>query len=119
LDTLIHQLRFLGSQQHPSSGVLLTSYSTWETENCLAKLDLESTGGDKVLWLFGRSKISKHLQLCGRAKYRATSKNVESRNPLSGSEELRSSAFSKILLSFLVRFEHLSLIFYKLPSASI
>jgi len=27
--SLIHQLRLLGSQQHPQSGVLLTSFSTW------------------------------------------------------------------------------------------
>jgi len=29
--SLIHQLRLLGSQQHPQSGVLLTSFSTWGT----------------------------------------------------------------------------------------
>jgi len=47
--SLIHQLWFLGSQQHTQSGVLLTSFSTWETENGLAEINLESTGGDKGL----------------------------------------------------------------------
>ena len=45
--SLIHQLRLLGSQHHPQSGVLLTSFSTWGTENSLAGINLESTGGDK------------------------------------------------------------------------
>ena len=47
--SLIHQLRLLGSQQHPQSGVLLTSFSTCGTENILAEINLESTGGDKGL----------------------------------------------------------------------
>jgi hypothetical protein len=47
--TLIHQLRLLGSQQHPQSGVLFTSFSNWGTENSLAEIHLESKGGDK--WL--------------------------------------------------------------------
>jgi hypothetical protein len=42
--SLIHQLRLLGSQQHPQSGVLLTSFSTWGAENSLAEINLESTG---------------------------------------------------------------------------
>jgi len=41
---LIQQLRLLGPQQHPQSGVLLTSFSTWGTENSLAEINLESTG---------------------------------------------------------------------------
>jgi hypothetical protein len=51
---LVHQLRLLGFQQYPQSGVLLTSFSTWETENSLAEINVESTGeggggGDKGL----------------------------------------------------------------------
>ena len=42
--SLIHQLWLLGSQQHLQSGLLLTSFSTWGTENSLAKINLESTG---------------------------------------------------------------------------
>ena len=42
---LIHQLWLLGSQQHPQSGVLLTSISNWETENSLAEISLEISGG--------------------------------------------------------------------------
>jgi hypothetical protein len=45
----IHQLGLLGSQQHPQSGVLLTPFSAWGTENSLAQINLESTGGDKGL----------------------------------------------------------------------
>ena len=40
--SFIHQLRLLGSQQHPQSGVVLTSFSTWGTENSLAEINLES-----------------------------------------------------------------------------
>jgi len=47
--SLIHQLRLLGSKQHPQSGVLLTSFSTWGTENSLAEINLKGTGGDKGL----------------------------------------------------------------------
>ena len=49
---LIHQLRLLGSQQHPQCGVLLTLFSTWGTENSLAEINLESAGGDKGLLNF-------------------------------------------------------------------
>jgi hypothetical protein len=37
--SVIHQLQLLGSQQHPQSGVLLTSFSTWGTENSLAEIN--------------------------------------------------------------------------------
>jgi len=48
--SLIHQLQLLGSQQPLQSGVLLTSFSTWGTENSLVEINLESTGGgDKGL----------------------------------------------------------------------
>jgi len=40
--SLIHQLRLLGSQQHPQSGVILTSFSTWGTDNSLVEIKLES-----------------------------------------------------------------------------
>jgi len=45
--SLINQLRLLGSQQHPQRAVRLTAFSTWGTENSLAEINLESTGGDK------------------------------------------------------------------------
>jgi hypothetical protein len=47
--SLIQQLQLLGSQQHPQNGALLTSFSTWGTENDLAETNLESTGCDKGL----------------------------------------------------------------------
>jgi len=40
----IYHLRLFGSQQHPQSGVILTSFSTWGTGNSLAEINLESTG---------------------------------------------------------------------------
>jgi hypothetical protein len=43
--SLIHQLRLLGSQQHPQSGILFNSFSTWGTENIMEEINLESTGG--------------------------------------------------------------------------
>ena len=75
--SLIHQLRFLGSQQHSQSGVLLTSFLTWRTENSLAMINPGITGRDRGLLQILGSKIGKHLQLCVRAHYRATRKNVD------------------------------------------
>ena len=50
--SLIHQLRLLGSQYHPPSAVLLTSFSTLGTENSLAEINLESKGVIKVCNIF-------------------------------------------------------------------
>jgi hypothetical protein len=72
--SLIHQLRLLGSQQYPQSGVLSTSISTWVTENSLAEINLENTWMIKSCNIFFGSKLAKHLQLCGRAHYRAKRK---------------------------------------------
>jgi hypothetical protein len=47
--SLIHQLWLLGSQQHPQSGVLLTSFSTWGIENSLAEINIDSMGGEGVI----------------------------------------------------------------------
>jgi len=47
--SLIHHLRLPGSQQHPQSEVLLTSFSTWGTENSLAEINLYSTEDGKEL----------------------------------------------------------------------
>jgi hypothetical protein len=55
--SLIHQLRLLGSQHHPQCGVLLTSFSTWGTENSLAEIILESTVGDKEFNIFLDQKL--------------------------------------------------------------
>jgi hypothetical protein len=43
--SLIHQLQLIGSQQHQQNGVLLTSFSTWGTQNGLVEINMESTGG--------------------------------------------------------------------------
>jgi len=80
--SFIHQLWLLGSQQHQQSGVVLTSLSTWGTENSLAKINLESTGVKKGCNIFLGSKIGKHLELRVWAHYHATRKNLESRTQL-------------------------------------
>jgi len=41
---LIHQLRLLGSQEYPLSGVLYISFSTFGIENSRVKINLEITG---------------------------------------------------------------------------
>ena len=79
--SLIHQLWLLGSQQHPQSGVLLTSFSTWWSENSLAEINLESMGVLKGCIIFLGVK-NLQLQLCGRAHYHATRKSIESRTQL-------------------------------------
>jgi hypothetical protein len=56
--SLIHQLWLLGSQQHPQSGVLVTSFSTWGTENSLAEINLESMGGKKGCNNFLHQKLA-------------------------------------------------------------
>jgi len=63
--SLIHQLRLLGSQQHPPSGVLLTSLSTWETDNSLAEINLESTGVIKGCNIFWGQKLANTCSFVG------------------------------------------------------
>jgi len=63
--SLIHQLRLLGSQQHPEIGVHLTSFSAWGTENSLAEINLESTGGDNVLELYLDQILAKTSNILG------------------------------------------------------
>jgi hypothetical protein len=49
----LHPLRLLRSQQHPQSGVLVTSFSTWRTENSLAEINVENTEvikGCNIFW---------------------------------------------------------------------
>ena len=100
--SLIHQLRLLGSQQHPQSGVLLTSFSTLGTENSLVGINLESRGRViKCCNIFWGSKIGKHLQLCGRAHYRATRKNLDSRTQLDETVECASGGDPSILYKIL------------------
>ena len=47
--SLVHQLRLLGSEQQPQSGIRLISFSTWGTGNSLAEVNMESTEGDELL----------------------------------------------------------------------
>jgi hypothetical protein len=69
---LIHQLRLLGSQQHPPNGVLLISFSSWGTENSLAEINLESTAVIKGCNFFGVKNWQTFAALW--AHYRATRK---------------------------------------------
>ena len=43
--SLIYQIQLLGSQYHPQTAVILTSFSTWGIENSPAEISLGSTGG--------------------------------------------------------------------------
>jgi hypothetical protein len=51
--------------------------------------------------IFGGSKIGKHLQLCGRAHYRATRKNLESRTQLDELDECASGGDPVLFYKFL------------------
>ena len=62
---------------------------------------MESTGGVKGLKLFLGSKIGKHLQLCGRAHYRATRKNLKNRTQLDEPAECASGDDPLILYKIL------------------
>ena len=66
--SLIHQLRLLGSQQHPQIGVVLTSFLTWGIENSLAKINLESRlrGVLKDCNIFGGKKLANTCSCVGR-----------------------------------------------------
>jgi hypothetical protein len=63
--SLIHQLRRLGSQQHPHSGAFLTSFSTWGKENSLADINLEITGVIKVCNIFWGQKLANTCSFVG------------------------------------------------------
>jgi hypothetical protein len=100
--SLIHQVRLLGFQQHPQSGVLLTLFSTWGTENSLAEINMESTRAIKGCNIFWGSKISKQLQLCGRAHCRATrKKTLESKTQLDEPVECASEGDPLLLYKIL------------------
>jgi hypothetical protein len=99
--SLIHQLRHLGSQQHPQSGVLLTPFSTWGTENGLAEINMESAEVVKGCNIFWGSKIGKNLQLCGQAHYRAKIKNIASRTQLDEPVECASGGDPLLLYKIL------------------
>jgi len=99
---LIHQLRLLGSHQHMQSGVLLTSFSVCRKDS-LAEINLESTGVIKGCKILGGSKIGTHLQLCGRAHYRATRKKISEaergwKNPLNALQEAIHYCFIKFCI---------------------
>jgi hypothetical protein len=99
--SLIHQLRFLGSQRHPQSGVLLTSFPTWGRENSLAEINLETKRVIKGCNIFGGQKLANTLQLCWRAHYRATRKNLESRTQLDEPAECASGGDPLLLYKIL------------------
>jgi hypothetical protein len=82
----INPLRLLGSQQHPQSGVLVTSFSTWGAENSLAEINLERTGVIKGCNIFWGQKLANACSFVGGRII--VQKNLKSRNPLSESEKL-------------------------------
>ena len=103
--SLIHQLQLLGSQQHPQSRVLLTSFLTCETEkNSLTEINLDITGVIKGCNIFWGSKTGKQLQCYGRAHFRST-RNIwttERRwtNPLNALHEAIHYSFIKFCIYY-------------------
>jgi hypothetical protein len=69
--SVIHQFRLLGFQQHPQSGVLLTLFSTWGTQNSLVEINLESMGVIKGCNIFGGKKLANTRSFVRGALYRA------------------------------------------------
>ena len=100
--SLIHQLRLLGSQQHPQRGVLLTSFSTWGTENSLAEINLESTGVTKVVTFFGVKNWQTFAGLwagalsCKKKKFSTEKRSWT--NPLSALQEVIQYSFLKFCI---------------------
>jgi hypothetical protein len=70
-------------------------------KNSLAEIKLQSTGSDKGSQHFFGSKIGKQLQLCGRAHYRTTRKNLDSRTQLDKSIECASGGDPLLLYKIL------------------
>jgi hypothetical protein len=105
--SLIHQLLLLGSQQHPQSGVLLTSFSTWGPENSLVKINLESTGVIKGSKIFCGQKLANTCSFVGRRIIVQQEKisRAERRltNPALGGDPLLLSKILHLLFSPLVR----------------
>jgi len=62
----------------PQSKVLLTSFSTWERENSLAKINLESTGVIRGCNIFGGQKLANAAVWAGA--FRATRKKSREQN---------------------------------------
>jgi hypothetical protein len=95
-------LWLLGSQQHPQSGVLLTSFSTWGTENSLAEINLESTGGDKRVLTFLGQKLANTCNFVGGriiVQQEKISRAVHSwRNPLIALQEALYYSFTKFCI---------------------
>jgi hypothetical protein len=60
-----YKLWLLGSQQHPQSGVLLTSFSTWGTENSLLEINLKSKGVIKGCNIFCVQKLANTCSFVG------------------------------------------------------
>jgi len=76
--SLIHQIWLFGSQQPPQSGVLLTSFSTWETENSLAEIHMEDTGVINICNIFGGQKLANICSFVGGRIIVQKEKNFES-----------------------------------------
>jgi hypothetical protein len=100
--SLIHQLRLLVSQQHPQSGVLLTSFSTWGTENSLAEINLESTGSDKEFNICLGKNLANTCSFVGRRIIMQQEKISRGKrswtNPLNALQEAINYSFIKFCI---------------------
>jgi hypothetical protein len=104
--SLIHQLRRLGSQQHPEIGALLTSFLTWGSENNLAEKYLDITGGFNGCNISGVKNWQTLAALWANA-LPCNKKNLESRTqldaPASGGDPLLLYKILHLLFFPLVR----------------
>jgi len=79
---LIHQLRLLGSQQHPQSGVLLTAFSNRGTENSLEETIWRIWGVIKGCNIFWGKKLAYICSFMGGRIIMQQQKNLKNRTQL-------------------------------------
>jgi hypothetical protein len=80
--TLIHQLQLLGSQQHPQSGLPLTSFPTWGIEKKSGGDKSGKYRGDKGFQHFLDQKLANTCSFVGGRIVVQQKKNLESRTQL-------------------------------------
>jgi len=103
VSSLIHHLWLLGSLQHPQSGVPLTSFSIWGTENSLAEINLEGTGGDKKSCnIFWGQKLANTCSFVGGRIIVQDEKISEGRTQLDEPVECASVGYPVLLIKFCI-----------------
>ena len=90
------------SQQHPQSGVVLTSFSTWVTQNSVPEINLENTGVIKCCNIFWGQKLANICSFVGGriiAQQKKISRAERSwTNPLNALQEAIHYSFTKFCI---------------------